>query len=202
MSTDPSAPQLAGSDAASLPASPEARLQSSRAALRTAMLPQPSRPGQVAGQPLAAKPALPLGVDALLAHPVVQTARDTVRQWWRTHPLRPVITVGVEAASQMMVPLARRHPGRLLAGAMLAGALLSRWRPWKWIIVSAVPPLLASMLPTLISRLATRIPVSTLLKLVGSSAAARNASAASAVARADPARRPPAAASPPVHPSL
>jgi pimeloyl-ACP methyl ester carboxylesterase len=158
----------AASDSAS-PSSPEARLQASRAAMRTAMLPE-SAVVDVKGRPSTGKPGLAPRIGMLLSHPVVSTLRATVQQWWAAHPWRPVMTIGVEAGRQMMVPLAREHPARLLGAAMLGGAILSRWRPWKWLIASAAPALLASMLPTLISRLATRIPVSTLLRLVGTPA--------------------------------
>ena len=111
--------------------------------------------------------ALPPAVEGLMAHPVVSLLKDTVRTWWASHPWRPFVAVGGVAAKEMMVPLARQHPGRLLGGAMLAGALLSRWRPWKWLLVGVGPAVVASMLPTLISNLATRLPMAALLKAVG-----------------------------------
>lgn len=166
MSTDPT-PRSTGA-AAAASSDGEARLQASRAALRTAMLPRSPDAAADAGRP-PSKTGLPARVGALLSHPVVETLRDTVRQWWYNHPWRPAITVGVEAGSRMMVPLARRHPGRLLAGAMVAGAVLSRVKPWKWIVASVAPSLLASMLPSLLSRIASRVPPSTLLRLVGGS---------------------------------
>ncbi len=149
-------------------ASPEARLKASREAMRTAMLPPP--PGTTA--PATAGSSLPSKVGTLLSHPVVSTLREAVRHWWLKHPWRPVIVIGADAASKAMVPLARRHPGRLVGGAMLAGAVLSRLKPWKWILASIAPSLLASILPTLLSRLATRVPLPTLLKVAGLSPAA------------------------------
>ena len=63
----------------------------------------------------------------------------------------------------------------VLAVAMLGGAILSRLKPWKWILVSAGPTLALSMLPTLMSRLAARhLPVSTLIKAFGKPAAVRD----------------------------
>lgn len=147
---------------------PETRLAASRLALRTAMLPEPVVASPSTGRPLIDKLGpLSTPVASVLSHPVVSTVRDTVEQWWRNHPWRPVLTVAAEAAKQTMVPMARQHPGRVLGVALLAGAVLSRWRPWKWLLASTVPALLASMLPTLLSKAATRIPLSTLLKLVG-----------------------------------
>jgi len=173
MSTDASSTHPAVDKAASL-LPPETRLESSRLALRAAMTPPPPEAKPVGGSLIDKLRVVP-PVNALLSHPVVSTARDTLRQWWLAHPWRPLLTVGVEAGKQAVVPLARRHPVRLLGAAMLGGALLSRWRPWKWIIASAAPALAASLLPTLISRAATRIPLSALLRIVGSSPSAARA---------------------------
>ena len=147
---------------------PQQRLEASRLSLRGAMqpqspagLPSPSR-GLIGRIKLASS-----SVDGVLTHPVIQTLRDTARHWWMTHPWRPALIVGLEAVNQLAVPVARRHPLRLLGVAMLGGAVLSRLKPWKWLLKSAAPALAASMLPALISRLATRIPVSTLIKAFG-----------------------------------
>lgn len=146
------------------PASPEARLEASRQAMRAAMLPRPADP---AGRPPAAVSSLPGPLDRLLSHPVLAVLRDGVRRWWHKRPWRPVVVIGAEVASKAMVPLARRHPGRLIGGAMLAGALLSRLKPWKWIAKSIAPALLASLVPVIVSRLSDRIQLSTLLQAVG-----------------------------------
>lgn len=166
MSTEASPSSAVDKPAALLP--PETRLESSRLALRAAMTPPPTTAKPASGALVDKLRAVP-PLDALLSHPAVSTARDTLRQWWLAHPWRPLLTVGIEAGKQAVMPLARRHPMRLLGAAMLGGAVLSRWRPWKWIIASAAPALAASLLPTLISRAATRIPLSALLKIVGSS---------------------------------
>ena len=160
---------------------PEVRLEVSRSALRSAMTPVPP-PARPEGRPLVDKLGLSSSVDSVLAHPVVATLRDTVEQWWRTNRWRPIVTVAIGAVNQMAVPLARKHPYRLLGIAMLGGAILSRLKPWKWLAITVVPTLLASMLPTLISRVATRLPLSTLLELLGAGDSGRFA------AHADPTR--------------
>jgi len=164
MSTDPSIRQTASELASAVP--PEARLEASRLAMRVAMTPEPPKPKSADGSMLDKLLHAPK-VQTLLSNSVVSTLTDTVKQWWLAHPWRPLLTAGAEAASQMMVPVAQRHPVRVLAVAMLGGAVLSRWRPWKWLLATAGPALLASMLPSLISRVATRVPLKTLLRLVG-----------------------------------
>ena len=153
---------------------PQQRLEASRASLRVAMTPDPSLPAaKKAG--LLGKLGLGASLDGALSHPLVATLRDTATQWWANHPWRPVIVVGLEAANQLAIPVARKHPLRLLGVAMLGGAILSRLKPWKWILLSAGPTLALSMLPTLISRLAARyLPVSTLIKAFGKPAAVRD----------------------------
>lgn len=146
---------------------PETRLAASRLAMRTAMLPKvvPSSGTPVSG--LRAKLARVPSVEGVLSHPVALLLKDTLQTWWATRPWRPFLAVGSVAAKEMIGPLARQHPARLVGGAMLAGAVLSRWRPWKWALASIGPAIVASMLPTLVSRLATRLPLGALLKVVG-----------------------------------
>ena len=166
MSTDTPLKDAARKPSTLLP--PQQRLEASRTSLRVAM--QPHAPATASGPPRGLIGRLKLAsssVDGALGHPVVETLRDTVRHWWTTHPWRPAIIIGLEAVNQLAVPVARKHPLRLLGAAMLGGAILSRLKPWKWLLKSAGPALVASMLPALISRLVTRIPVSTLIKAFG-----------------------------------
>lgn len=176
MSTDTPLKDAARKPSTLLP--PQQRLEASRTSLRVAM--QPHAPATASGMPRGLIGRLKLAsssVDGVLAHPVVGTLRDTARHWWTTHPWRPAIVIGLEAVNQLAVPVARKHPLRLLGVAMLGGAVLSRLKPWKWLLKSAAPALVASMLPALMSRLATRIPVSTLIKAFGKPADGRNESA-------------------------
>ena len=166
MSTDTSLQDAARKPATLLP--PQQRLEASRTSLRIAMQPQPRQAVSTARPSLLGRLKLASSsIDGALAHPVVDLLRDTACQWWRTHPWRPAIIVGAEAVNQLAVPVARKHPLRLLGAAMLAGAIVSRLKPWKWLLLSAGPALAASMVPALISRLARRIPVATLIKAFG-----------------------------------
>lgn len=150
---------------------PETRLKASRQALRAAMLPPPPDASGSAPAPAPQGTSLPARVGTLLSHPVLAAVRDGVRRWWHKRAWRPAVIIGAEVARKSMVPLARRHPARLLGGAMLAGAVLSRIGPWKWIARRTAPALLASILPSLAMRLAPRIPLSTLLQAAGLSPA-------------------------------
>lgn len=147
---------------------PETRLKASRQALRAAMLPPPPGPADPAPPPGT---SLPARVGTLLSHPLLAALRDGVRRWWHKRAWRPAVVVGAEVVKKSMVPLARRHPARLLGGAMLAGAVLSRIGPWKWIAKRAAPALLASVLPSLVMRLAPHVPLSSLLSATGLSSA-------------------------------
>ena len=176
MSTDTTLSDTARKPSTLLP--PQQRLEASRTSLRVAMQPHPPATASEAPRGLIGRLKLASSsVDGVLGHPVVETLRDTARHWWMTHPWRPAIIVGLEAVNQLAVPVARKHPLRLLGIAMLGGAILSRLKPWKWLLKSAGPALAASMLPALISRLATRIPVSTLIKAFGKPANGRSGEA-------------------------
>jgi hypothetical protein len=54
--------------------------------------------------------------------------------WWRHHPAH----MAVELGTPMLQSFAQRHPGRLLAGAAVAGAVLMLARPWRLISVTTV----------------------------------------------------------------
>jgi hypothetical protein len=68
-------------------------------------------------------------------------ARNVVQRWWRRHP--------ANAAGQLARPLleryAREQPGRLVAAAAGAGALIVLIRPWRLLSITAV---LAAVLKT------------------------------------------------------
>lgn len=147
---------------------PDQRLEASRAALRLAMQTKRGAATATGAPPTGRLGSIGAALGGVTGHPVIATLRDTVRQWWLTHPWRPALIIGAEAANQLAVPIARRHPLRLLAVALAAGAVLSRLKPWKWIVVGLGPTLFVSMLPTLISRIVARyLPVATLLKAYG-----------------------------------
>lgn len=65
--------------------------------------------------------------------------RAVARAWWRQHPAHQA----GEIAAPLLTAWSRRHPGRLLALAAGAGALLVLARPWR--LVSITGLLLAAL---------------------------------------------------------
>lgn len=64
------------------------------------------------------------------------------------YPLQTVLNTAAVTATLVLRPIAREHPYRLVIGAALAGALLVRTRPWRWLPASA---LLADLMPQLVN---------------------------------------------------
>jgi len=103
-------------------------------------------------------------VESLSDVPIGRVAARYLRRWWRRHPLRATAELGDQLGRELLTPTAEKHPWLLLGGAVVAGALLSRLRPWRWVSRSAVlghlvPPLsLASILASLTSLFRTQPP--------------------------------------------
>lgn len=110
---------------------PSERLALSRERLRLAI----SHNATQAPPPLA---ALISGSSSLLdvlkmALPGTGEVMDALAAWWKEASLRP---------------LAERHPVALVAGALVAGALLAWTRPWRWLLR---PALLTTLGPALLT---------------------------------------------------
>jgi hypothetical protein len=73
--------------------------------------------------------------------------RQALRQSESPYPLQTVLNTAAVTAELVLQPIARNHPYRLVIGAALAGALLVRTRPWRWLPASA---LLAGLMPQLV----------------------------------------------------
>ena len=66
----------------------------------------------------------------------------------------PILIAGNMAADAVQTtvqPIAQRHPFSLVLGAAVAGALLSWFKPWRWLFAPAV---VASLLPQILSAMA------------------------------------------------
>lgn len=114
-------------------------LDASRARLRLAMLPP-------APDPAARKRGW---ADTLHGLPVVSVVIDSVKAWWAQHPLRPTASIAAEATKAAIGPVARLHPIALVSASAVAGALLFKTRPWRWLLRSAI---FAGLVPQMISR--------------------------------------------------
>ena len=68
--------------------------------------------------------------------------------------LRGALTADAEVGtlSTLLIRLVRRFPWGSAAVSMLAGGLLARARPWRWVLK---PEVLGALLPTLMSTLAS-----------------------------------------------
>ena len=138
------------------PLSPQERLEASRAALQQWVTrtyhPErlvkafeeahqgPARPDD--GDPLW----LSALVESLSDIPIGRVAARYLRRWWRRHPLRATAELADQLGRELLTPGAEKHPWLLLGGAVIAGALLSRLRPWRWVSSST---LLSHLLPPL-----------------------------------------------------
>jgi len=135
------------------PVSPQARVDASRAALQhwilrtyhPELLPPPP-PGESPVPPAdgADPPWLGALVDAVNDVPVAAVAVRYMRRWWARHPWRATAQLADEAGRELLRPVAKRHPWMLLGGAVVAGIVIGRLRPWRLVSRNAV---LASLLP-------------------------------------------------------
>lgn len=95
-------------------------------------------------------------INAAKSIPVVDVAIDVVRRWWANHPLRSATLVARETVSAVAAPIAQRSPITLVVGALLAGAILSKIKPWRWLPRSLM---FAGLIPQLSSRLIASVPL-------------------------------------------
>lgn len=139
--------------AVELPLPPQVRVDASRAALRhwidRTYHPerlQPDEPDADGDHNAEAPPGEPawLGVivDSLSDVPVASVAARYLRRWWARHPLRATAALASDAGRDLLGPAAMKHPWLLLGGAALAGAVVTRLRPWRFVRGSAVMALL------------------------------------------------------------
>jgi hypothetical protein len=104
-------------------------------------------------------------LDGLKSIPGAGIAIDAVRGWWRHNPLRIAGMAGADAAHTIVEPMARRNPLTLVLGAFLLGGLLAWGRPWRWIVK---PALFAGLLPPLIYKAMTHVPVESWISVFAS----------------------------------
>jgi hypothetical protein len=141
------------------------RLALTRGSMRATML-EYTQPAPRATH--ASGPAAQLGakvVDGFKGLPGIAILVESLESWWAQHPLRTVAIVAEEAGKAFVKPVAQRNPVGLVAGALVAGALLVFSRPWRWLLR---PALFIGLVPQLASHIVRRLPVESWMKMLSS----------------------------------
>ena len=136
---------------------PEQRLARSRELIRESI-------DEVAGPPRRVVPTVPGAASSVLQElldkamtvPALNVVVNAVQSWWRYHPWRAVGAVAADAGRIAVTPVANRHPVLLVLGAAVAGALLLRWGPWRWVAKRTV---VAGFVPRLATGVAASVPM-------------------------------------------
>ena len=105
-------------------------------------------------------PGAQAGPASRTQHAVGVSLIDALRLWLSRQPWAAVARLGTQATRTALVPVAERHPLRLVGAAALAGGLVFWLRPWRGLLR---PALLAGIGSQLASRLIARVPVEQLL---------------------------------------
>jgi hypothetical protein len=126
------------------PSTPAERLAASREAIRGALTRRSSGSKRSADDGPRQR-GWTHAFTSVFAHvPMSDVASRWINRWWARHPWRSTVEFAIDAADEIARPTAEKHPMLLIIGAVGAGALLSRVRPWRWISSGA---LLAGLLP-------------------------------------------------------
>jgi len=135
------------------------RIELSRARLRDVMMPPPALPHE------SGAGCSPSWLQGLRQQPAVGIVVDTVKAWWSKHPLHAVLNVAIDASSAVVKPIAQHNPKTLVLVAALLGAVFAYSRPWRWALK---PALFAGLMPQLISRVVSTLPLEAWLSVIGS----------------------------------
>ena len=91
-------------------------------------------------------PAGPVRLEALRTRPgrvtPVSLVRPFLRRWWSHQPAHEAI----EHVRPMVKELGSKHPARLVAYGVGAGAALVLLKPWKWLPMLAMAGLVARVI--------------------------------------------------------
>lgn len=99
-------------------------------------------------------PGLARWLKGLSQHPLAALTIDALTDRWARHPLHTSVQLAEVAANETIAPLVRRHPVLVLGTAAVAGALLVRARPWRWLLR---PALLAGIASQVAAQLLGRL---------------------------------------------
>ncbi|MEF7614624.1 hypothetical protein V4F39_11950 [Aquincola sp. MAHUQ-54] len=143
------------------PQTPAERLALSRARMRSFLTEGGSKRrrkatvGDASGLP---------GIDLLMAklkeHPVAAAVYDAVTNWWKSHPVHAFGVIAGAAARDAAGPLVRRYPLAMVCAALVAGAIVVRIKPWRFVLKSA---LFAGLASQVASRLVSAVPLDTVV---------------------------------------
>lgn len=61
----------------------------------------------------------------------VELANSLLKQWWEQHPWRVAVHGASEVTQKVARDTAQQHPMRLVAAAVIAGALVAKVKPWR-----------------------------------------------------------------------
>lgn len=136
------------------------RIELSRARLRSAMQPPPALPASEPSGVLA-------WFERLKDQPSIAVIIDALQSWWSRHPLRPLVQMATEATNAVARPIAAHNPVALVVAAGLFGIVFAWSRPWRWALK---PALFAGLLPQLVSRVVSNLPLESWLAAFGSTA--------------------------------
>lgn len=136
------------------------RIELSRARLRLAMQPPPAAPASEAT-------GLHAWFERLKGQPSIAVIIDALQSWWSRHPVRPLMQMATEATNAVAKPIAAHNPLALVAVAGLIGIVFAWSRPWRWALK---PALFAGLLPQLVSRVVSHLPVDSWLAALGPAA--------------------------------
>lgn len=122
-----------------------ARMQTSRARLRRALIPKTDAPdnGHASSSggagfkiPDIAKLAWRTVRDQLRRSPSLREAVQTLHEWWKRQPWQDAATLAGSELRSVMAPVVRRHPWASVGAAAALGAAVMLARPWRWSIVN------------------------------------------------------------------
>ena len=136
------------------------RLEDSRQRLRIALL-QSTNGKRVTDTMSRGSSAL--WVEQLKSMPVIGSAVRSLDTWWAQTPLNAATATVFYSANTVAKPIASRHPFYVVMVAAVAGAVLARTRPWRWILK---PALFAGLAVRLSSNLVTRVPLQSWITLL------------------------------------
>ena len=124
---------------------PAASLEASRARIRGHFLSTVSR--SAASDQTSAQRRTSLWMQILVD--VVAMAQKGIpgqsfSAWWARLPLGPTLAAALGVVVDTWVPIAKRHPVRLVVCAAAAGAAIAWIRPWRWVTAAAAAATLAA----------------------------------------------------------